>query len=520
MLVLWLWPGKNTALEPVGVSSQNLARLIEPAIVRVGVHVTGQAIAAPVQFSLTNLSFSVGNGSPQTIPIDEYLTGSGFVVNPEGYIITNSHVVSLQTIKDEFIQNEAQQIFSNETAGLSKAQLQQLFPDDQTDSNFTALLMQYITQHTTFQLQSQVVTFDPSTDQESIEGLMSTGFPVTVISVNDNYDQDGRDVALLKIAQTGLPAIPLGDDSTVTIGDKIYVFGFPSTAEINNSNPLDASLTEGIISAIKDADTRDFNIFQTDAKISEGSSGGPLLNTQGQVTGIITFETGPATQANGDNFAFAVPISLAQQVLDENNIANITGVYYTAFEQGLQLYQANRCQAALQLFNQAEAATSGAFGVDKFVNPYIEACTTLIQEGRSLDTPLEQLGYTLKSVTRGTWFVWLVSALGLLAAVWLFFVLFQKLNREQAEVFALETELVSEQETERRLADWVGFSTLPTPQPQEETHAHARQALNIPHPHLAEFVRQAREYGITDARIEEELKTAGWPENEISNALQ
>jgi S1-C subfamily serine protease len=63
----------------------------------------------------------------------------------------------------------------------------------------------------------------------------------------------------------------------LVVGKKVYVFGFPSTAEINQKTLEKLHLPEGIVSAIKQSSDGNLKVFQTDAKVSQGSSGGPAV---------------------------------------------------------------------------------------------------------------------------------------------------------------------------------------------------------------------------------------------------
>ncbi len=122
---------------------------------------------------------------------------------------------------------------------------------------------------------------------------------------------DFADVAVVRIkADRKLPAVALGDDSELEIGDWVLAFGSPFG--------LDRTVTQGIISAksrgLKNLPTRQ-EFLQTDAAINPGNSGGPLVNLKGEVVGI---NTAIETRSGGyDGVGFAVPVSLARWVGDQ-----------------------------------------------------------------------------------------------------------------------------------------------------------------------------------------------------------
>jgi serine protease Do len=115
------------------------------------------------------------------------------------------------------------------------------------------------------------------------------------------------DIALIKVdGQPGLPVAPLGDSSMLRMGEWVVAIGDPLGYE--------HSVTVGVVSYIRrklfDASLDSY--IQTDAAINFGNSGGPLINTRGEVIGINA-----AISARGSNIGFAVPISLASSILPQ-----------------------------------------------------------------------------------------------------------------------------------------------------------------------------------------------------------
>ncbi|HEU5301396.1 MAG TPA: trypsin-like peptidase domain-containing protein [Acidimicrobiia bacterium] len=122
-----------------------------------------------------------------------------------------------------------------------------------------------------------------------------------------------NDLAVLKVARTGLPAVELGDSDQIQVGDEVVAIG--------NALALEGglSVTRGIISGTDR--TVDTNVgsslvgmLQTDAAINPGNSGGPLLDAQGRVIGINTAIANPAS---AQNVGFAIPISKASPIIED-----------------------------------------------------------------------------------------------------------------------------------------------------------------------------------------------------------
>jgi len=171
----------------------------------------------------------------------ERSTGSGFVVDAEGYIVTNAHVVS----------------------GARRVQV--VLPADNADGTLAAALSG----------KSSLLT-------ARIVGLASE-----------------LDLALLKVDDMKLPALPLATYSEIHQGETVFAFGSP--AGLRNS------LTHGLVSAVARQTDPDSPLIyiQTDAPINPGNSGGPLVNIRGEVVGVNTFIV---SQSGGnEGLGFAIP---------------------------------------------------------------------------------------------------------------------------------------------------------------------------------------------------------------------
>ena len=115
------------------------------------------------------------------------------------------------------------------------------------------------------------------------------------------------DVALLKIDAKDLPKLPLGDSSKLRVGEWVLAIGSPFG--------LENTVTAGIVSA-KSRDTGDYLPFiQTDVAVNPGNSGGPLINTAGQVVGINSQIFSRSGGYMG--ISFAIPIDEAMRVADQ-----------------------------------------------------------------------------------------------------------------------------------------------------------------------------------------------------------
>jgi serine protease Do len=116
------------------------------------------------------------------------------------------------------------------------------------------------------------------------------------------------DVAVVKIDATGLPTIPWGDSTRLTVGDFVLAIGNPLG--------LNQTVTFGIVSAVGRADVgiADYEDFiQTDAPINPGNSGGALINIRGELVGINTAIV--STTGGSVGVGFAIPSNMARTAM-------------------------------------------------------------------------------------------------------------------------------------------------------------------------------------------------------------
>jgi S1-C subfamily serine protease len=109
-----------------------------------------------------------------------------------------------------------------------------------------------------------------------------------------------RDLDLLAATGARAPSLSLGDTSQVAVGDEVYVVG--------NPQGLEGTFSQGIVSGIRQVGSD--NLLQITAPISPGSSGGPVLNGNGEVVGVAV-----ATFKVGQNLNFAIPASYLKSLL-------------------------------------------------------------------------------------------------------------------------------------------------------------------------------------------------------------
>jgi serine protease Do len=178
-------------------------------------------------------------GSASVVIGRQQATGSGFVIDPEGYVMTNAHVV-----------NGAQRV-------------QIVLPADSADGTLKAAL-----------------------------SGKTRVLPAQIVGITTELD-----LALLKVEGLKLPALPLAVYSQVRQGEMVFAFGSPNGLR----NTLSHGLVSAVARQV-DPDSPQIFV-QTDAPINPGNSGGPLVNIRGELVGVNTFIMSQSGGNEGLGFA-------------------------------------------------------------------------------------------------------------------------------------------------------------------------------------------------------------------------
>ncbi|HUL33340.1 MAG TPA: trypsin-like peptidase domain-containing protein [Candidatus Eisenbacteria bacterium] len=229
-----LSPAAGPAISPA-VAPHPPPTLTEDESINVRIYRQASPAVANILTKATEYDFFM-----DAVPVEG--AGSGFLIDPRGYILTNFHVVAgAQTI--------------------------------------------------------EVILGD------------KTRYPAKFVGADQR-----NDVALIKIDPKGkaLAALPLGDSSTLQVGQKVLAIGNPFGFQ--------STLTTGVVSALgRTVQTSDTTFIdaaiQTDASINRGNSGGPLIDTHGDVIGINSAIYTPSGTTAG--IGFAIPINTAKLIAND-----------------------------------------------------------------------------------------------------------------------------------------------------------------------------------------------------------
>ena len=140
-----------------------------------------------------------------------------------------------------------------------------------------------------------------------------------IVSLSDGNSVNGTligtdemsDIAVVKVDVKDLPIAELGDSDEVVVGEPAIAIGNPMGLEFQGS------VTVGVISALNrtlDLNDRRVKLFQTDAAISPGNSGGALVNADGEVIGI---NSAKLATTGVEGMGFAIPINTVKAIVNE-----------------------------------------------------------------------------------------------------------------------------------------------------------------------------------------------------------
>ena len=124
--------------------------------------------------------------------------------------------------------------------------------------------------------------------------------------------EESNDIAVLKIDATGLTPVTLGDSDAIMVGDEVHAVGNPL-------GELEFSMTNGHVSALDRVITTEsggdaINMFQIDAAVNPGNSGGPVYDAAGEVIGVVTAKY---SSTGVEGLGFAIPINDAVRIAQD-----------------------------------------------------------------------------------------------------------------------------------------------------------------------------------------------------------
>src|SRR3990167_7237800 len=480
----------------LSLSEEDLAALIKPSVVRVVEYASGTSSIPNFKIDLEKSTVKILKTKKEA-PIDFKYTGTGFVVSPEGYILTNAHLISPEMIKYMVITPALfAEVFNQAFSLALKDPNNKALNDDEKLAEFGTKAFKQIIASSTFSIERKVVAAKP------------------------------------------------GDSKVFKTGSKVYVFGFPNSAQVTFKDFFESSFTGGVVNAIKDSKNKKIKYLQIDVKIAPGSSGGPLISEKGLIGGIITLQS---DKQEGDSFAFAIPIEDALDFMHKNSsVKERPGDYYSHLIVWLELMQNKKCKAALEEFRQAKNINS-AFTVSQLIEPYEKKCNDMIVSGASIDTSFEEWKARVGLVPAITW-VSMAGGVGTIIIAWIVIVYLRRRMKKGEREMEMIEKRISSDEARQNNKEGVPASPVlevqktevrePRKMNEEELVGSMREAsVNFKNsekekalenfytdskinPEVANYINEAKAAGMSEEKMRSGLRGAGWGEDIISKAFQ
>jgi S1-C subfamily serine protease len=302
--------------------------------------------------------------------LDITMMGSGFIVTPDGYVITNAHVVDEND--EETKRNFAEQAFQG-ILEKDIADVEQTMGRKMTEEESKAVMNAnswYFSQ--TLEVGDIKKEFSVVLGVTGDNGkIVPMVIPVTIVTQGTPIP--GKDVAILKLSEKHIyPTIRIGDDKAMEVGAKVYVLGYPAVATFNpllsKETISEATLTGGMVSARKNMKDG-WEVLQIDAAITHGNSGGPVMNDKGEVIGLATFvsvDEQRKQEVQGMNFL--VPATIVNEFLKKKDIKPQMSDISLAFEDAMNFFDNSRYKKALVKFKEVKDMNGSFPFIDKYIS--------------------------------------------------------------------------------------------------------------------------------------------------------
>jgi serine protease Do len=321
------------------------------------------------------VTLNCGAGSESVTPSKFRETGTGWFIDPAGWVITNGHVVQPAYETPRWLVNQMAQKAVRSACLGPALKAAGLLPGDKPEAEdaLNRKLLDKVLPTVKVTVNPQILVVLSS--GKRLKAEVKKYSPPASTEPNT---PSARDLALLKVPDGDYPMLPLADATDVQIGDPIRIIGFPgvvlSHELLNESASLDASVTTGAVSGLKQ-DRANHPFIQTDASAAWGNSGGPAINSKAELVGVLTFVS-LAPGAEGSivqGFNFAIPARTVKNFVSDTPVKlNQMGKFNQAWFAGLRDFFTENWGGAKRKFEAADKIQPGLVDVKRMLGEATE----------------------------------------------------------------------------------------------------------------------------------------------------
>ena len=381
--------------EPTDVQKQ--IAFNKPGVVFISTYVSGEMV---VQASADYPALS-GKG----YPFEVGAFGSGMVITPDGYILTNGHVVKFT--EDQLFYYAAQMAMVPLIKDIMYTELVNAYgyvPSDQEIESYLPTIFaelggeqNFLNEMMTGFRSGEIKLSNVKTDVYVQTGAFVSGKKIPMEQglkaevkkvdfegITDEGEVRGKDIALIKVPGTNMPTVTLGDSSSLQVGQEINVIGYPGVATfaefLSEESSMEPTVTTGVISASKKMKDGT-EVLQTDAAVTHGNSGGPAFTeADGSVIGIASMVALDETGQQKEGFSYLRPINVAKEFVKEAGVTNLSGETDKHYREGLELFWGKHYTPAITEFTTAKNLYPNLIDV----SDYIQAAETGKSQGQEV----------------------------------------------------------------------------------------------------------------------------------------
>lgn len=381
------------SLPDITISDGNWQKLVKQVqnMINSGQITYSQAAAEQAVVNLVSANpdayFTAGNRTNYDLSM--VATGSGFFVTEDGYLVTAAHVVSADKAD---IRTQALTILEDpQSIADGRKQIKDDFVRDTgitlTDAQVDRLMNFYQHWLDKFLLieKTDVRYYLGAGTVQTGDHLKAIGARASVVSTDPT--STGHDIAIMKADLSGVPALPLATGSP-RYGDATYVIGYPRQGYLQEAVPGDQTVPLTMTSGtVKTTEARQgtWLAWGTDAQVTHGNSGGPVLSSSGDVLGVVSYHNvdKQGNQVQGEGFFVPtqyIKEDLAQaSVVPHGGAKTLTSIYYHALAEG----DISRYKTELGLLGQIQSRSHW----DAYLTDDITSVQTQVLSGADKTPP-------------------------------------------------------------------------------------------------------------------------------------